>query len=77
MNAVEAAGPFIAATVAAILIGANPFMVNLFASLFIAARVVMAVVHIMTENQAMRSLFFMVGFISILGQAVLAFFSAF
>jgi uncharacterized MAPEG superfamily protein len=72
MNVVEWAGPFIAATVAGILIGANPFMVNLFASIFVVARIAMAVVHTATENQPMRSLFFAVGFFCVLGQAILA-----
>lgn len=72
MNAVETAGPFIAATLAAILIGAAPFWVNLFASIFIAARIIMAVFHIATINQSMRSLFFTIGFVSILALALLA-----
>ena len=44
MNAIETSGPFIGATVAAILAGAAPFWVNLFASVFIVARVAVAYV---------------------------------
>lgn len=54
-NAIESTGPFIAGTVAAILAGAAPFWVNLFASVFIVARLAMAYVHIATENQNARS----------------------
>ncbi len=72
MNAVETSGPFIAATLAAILIGAAPFWVNLLASVFIAARLCMAVVHIATTHQPLRSLFFIVGLLCILALAVSA-----
>jgi uncharacterized MAPEG superfamily protein len=70
MNAIEGAGPYLAVTVAAIMSGANPFWVNLFASVYLVARIGMAVVHIKTENQPMRSLFFVVGLISVLAQAI-------
>jgi uncharacterized MAPEG superfamily protein len=72
MNAVEGAGPFIAATLAAILIGASPFVVNLLASVFLVARIAMAGVHIWSENQMFRSLFFMIGLLCILGLAIVA-----
>jgi len=72
MNAVEGGGPFIAATVGAVLIGASPFMVNLFASIYLLARIAMAVVHIGSENQMLRSLCFIVGLLCILGLAVMA-----
>lgn len=58
MNAVESSPAFIAATVAAIMAGAAPFWVNVFASLFLVLRLGMAVVHIRTENQPARSAFF-------------------
>ncbi len=70
MNSLEGAGPFIAVTVAAILAGASPFLVNLFASLYLVARVAVAIVHIRTESHAMRSLFFVIGLFSILAQAL-------
>ena len=71
MNAVEASGPFIGATVAAILAGAVPFWVNLFASVFIAARIVMAYVHIGTTNQPLRSTFWAVGVLCVTGLILL------
>lgn len=77
MNAVETSGPFIASTVAAILIGASPFWVNLFASVFIIARIVMGYVHIRTTNQAARSICFSVGLVCILGLVVLTIVGAF
>ena len=45
-NLAESIGPFVAVTLAAILAGANPFWVNLFASLFLVVRVVVTVVHV-------------------------------
>ncbi|SFJ28575.1 MAPEG family protein [Jannaschia pohangensis] len=72
MNAIETAGPFIAAAVAAVLVGAAPFWVNLFASVFLAARVAMAVVHIGTEIQPLRSAFWLIGTLCCIGLAVLA-----
>jgi uncharacterized MAPEG superfamily protein len=77
MNVVESAGPFIAVTVAAILAGAAPFWVNLFASIFLVARVGMAVVHIRTVNQPMRSVFFAIGLVSILAQAIVVLLTVF
>lgn len=70
MNAIEGAGPFVAVTVAAILSGGTPFVVNLLASVYLVARIAMAFVHIRTENQKMRSVFFMIGMLSILAQAI-------
>ena len=72
MNAIETSGPFIGATVAAILAGATPFWVNLFASVFIVARVAVAYVHIGTTNQPMRSALWSVGLLCILVLAVMA-----
>ncbi|MDG1169978.1 MAG: MAPEG family protein [Sulfitobacter sp.] len=65
MNAVEMAPAFVAVTVAAMLAGGTPFVVNLFASVFVVSRIVMAVIHIGTENQPMRSLAFVVGILCI------------
>ncbi len=76
-NAIEASGPFIAVTVAAILIGAAPFMVNLLASVFLIARIAMAVVHIRTKIQPLRSIFWAVGFFSVIGQAVVVLLAVF
>ncbi len=71
-NAVEVSGPFIAATLAAILAGAAPFMVNLLASVFIVSRIAMAYVHIRTENQAARSICFMIGWLCMIILALMA-----
>jgi uncharacterized MAPEG superfamily protein len=77
MNAVENSGPFIAATVAAILIGASPFWVNLLASIFIVARIGMAVVHIRTTNQPARSACFATGMFCIFGLVIMTIVAAF
>ena len=71
-NAIETTGPFLAVTASAILIGAAPFWVNLLASLFLVARIGMAVVHIATVNQPARSAFFGIAFFCILGLGLLA-----
>lgn len=76
-NAMEMSGPFIGATVAAILIGADAFWVNTFASLFVVSRVVMAVIHIRTEIQPLRSLAWMIGLICVICLAVMAVVAAF
>ena len=77
MNAIEGSGPFIAATLAAILVGASPFWVNIFASVFIVARLAMAYVHIATENQPLRSAAFSVGLLCILCLSIMALVGAF
>ena len=77
MNAVETSGPFISVAVAAILLGASPFWVNLFASVFIVARAVMAFVHIRTTNQAARSLCFGIGLFCILALVIMTVVAAF
>lgn len=71
-NAVEVSGPFIAATLAAILAGASPFMVNLLASVFVVSRIAMAVVYIRTENQPLRSITFLIGWVCMIGLAITA-----
>lgn len=76
-NAVESAGPFIAAVLAAILMGVNPFWVNLLASVFLAARVAVAFVHIGTTNQPMRSLFWAISMLCVLAMAAMAIWGAF
>ncbi len=76
-NAVEIAGPFVAATVAAILTGASPFWVNLLASVFLVSRIAMVVVHIGTQLQPLRSICWMVGYVCCAALAVLAILGAF
>ncbi|MCX7566250.1 MAPEG family protein [Sulfitobacter sp. F26169L] len=77
MNAVETSGPYVAATLAAMLAGASPLMVNILASVFLVSRLVMAFVHIRTENQAMRSVSYVIGWFCIIITAVLAVIAAF
>ncbi len=77
MNAVENSGPFIAATVAAILIGASPLWVNIFASVFLVSRIAMAIVHIRSENQPARSAMFVIGWLCMIALAVMAVVAAF
>lgn len=71
LNAVEGAGPFIAALLAAVLTGASPFWVNMFASIFIVARVAMAIVHIGTTNQMARSATWAIGTICVVILAIM------
>lgn len=77
LNAIESAAPFVAATLAAILVGATPFWVNLFATLFLVARIAVAAVHIGTEIQWLRSLFWTVGTVCIFALGILALIGAF
>lgn len=77
MNAVESAAPFIAAVVAAILVGASPFWVNVLASVFLVARVIGAAVHIGTTSHNLRSLFWFISMLSVLALAVIAVWGAF
>lgn len=77
MNAIETSPAFIGATVAAIMAGAAPFWVNLFATLFLVLRVGMAVVHIRTENQPMRSAFFALAMLCNVALVVMAVVAAF
>ncbi|MEP5732508.1 MAG: MAPEG family protein [Sulfitobacter sp.] len=76
-NAIEMGGPFIAATVAAILAGAAPFWVNLLASIFIVSRIATATVHIKTENQVLRSATWAVGMFSVVIMTIMAVRAAF
>ena len=74
-NLTEAIGPFAAVTLAAILAGANPFWVNLLASLFLVIRLVVTVVHITGVGKpvnGMRSFIYIAGWASCLGLAYLA-----
>lgn len=77
MNAIEIAGPFAMATLAAILTGASPFWVNLLASLFLLSRVVTAAVHVGTENQPLRSATWSVGTLCVLLLAFMGLVGAF
>jgi uncharacterized MAPEG superfamily protein len=71
-NAIETSPGFLATALAAILAGAPSFWVNLFAALFLVARVAMAGVHIYTQNQPWRSAFFGFGWLFIILLGLLA-----
>lgn len=71
-NAMEISGPFIAATVAAILAGADAFWVNTLASVFLVSRIVLPVVHIGTTIEPLRSAVWMVGLVCVIALAVMA-----
>lgn len=80
MNAMELCGLFTAVTVAAILAGANPFWVNLLASVFLASRVVVAFVHIRgigKPNLGPRSMIFTIGWLCALAMGGFAIVAAF
>lgn len=76
-NAVETSPAFIATTLAAILGGASPLIVNILASLFLLARLAMAYVHIQTENQNLRSITFGVGWLMLILMGLTALVAAF
>lgn len=76
-NAIETSPAFLTTTLAAILAGASPVSVNWLASLFVVSRLVMAFVHIRTENQPMRSAAFGFGWLMIVLMAVLALYTVF
>ncbi|MEM8823934.1 MAG: MAPEG family protein [Pseudomonadota bacterium] len=76
-NAIETTGPFLAAILAAILVGASPFWTNLLALIFLVARMAMAAVHIGTEIQPLRSALWGIGLLCIIGLALMALFGAF
>ena len=74
-NTAEIIGPFAAVVLAAILAGANPFMVNLLATLFFASRLLLAVVHIKGIGKAdmsVRSFTYIAGWLMCIILAILA-----
>lgn len=78
LNACEAIGAFAACTAAAILSGASPFWVNLFASVFLLSRLVHAFVHVRgigAMNQGPRTFAYVVGWACCLALSVLAVFA--
>ena len=77
MNAVESAGPFIAALLAAMLTGVSPLWVNIFATVFLAARVATAFFHVCTINQGLRSATWAIGMLCVLSLAVVGIVGAF
>jgi uncharacterized MAPEG superfamily protein len=77
MNAVESATPFIAALIAAMLTGGSPLWVNIFASVFLLARVATAVVLIGTTNQGLRSATWFIGLLCVFCLAIIGLWGAF
>lgn len=74
MNLTESFGPFAGVTIVAILTGASPFWVNLFASLFFVGRILMLVVHIRgvgRPNAGLRTMMFVLGWGSTIVLALL------
>ncbi|MCV6584937.1 MAG: MAPEG family protein [Marinibacterium sp.] len=68
-NFVETLPAFVAALVAAILAGASPFWINLFASVFALSRFVMAFIHVRgfgNPISGLRSMSFTVGWAMII-----------
>jgi len=64
LNGTETLPAFLAVTIAAILLGASPFWVNLLASVALVARVVMLVIHLRgigKQNAGPRSVFYVIG----------------
>ncbi len=79
-NLAETMGFFVACTMAAILAGANPFWVNLLASIFFISRVVLAVVHIGgigKPDMSARSFIYVAGWLACVLLALMAIFSVF
>lgn len=77
-NLAETMGFFVACTVAAILAGASPFWVNLFASVFFVSRLVVAFVHIKgigKPNAGTRSFIYVAGWLMCLLMALMAIFA--
>ncbi len=79
-NLTEMMGIFTGVTAAAILAGASPFWVNLFASLFFVSRIAVAYVHVKGIGkpvQGPRTFIFVFGWACCIALAVLAIWAAF
>ena len=79
-NLAETMGYFVAAVAAAILAGASPFWVNLFASIFFISRLVVAFVHIKgigKPHSGVRSFIYVAGWLMCLILAIMAIAAAF
>ena len=78
LNLSETMGFFVAVVVAAILAGASPFWVNLFASIFFVSRLVLAFVHINgigKQDMGVRSFTYVAGWLMCLLLALMAIFA--
>ncbi len=79
-NLAETVGAFVAVTAACILAGANPFWVNLLASLFLVLRIGLAVVHVKgigKPDMSVRSFTYVAGWAVCLILGVMAICAAF
>ncbi|TMV07993.1 MAPEG family protein [Ruegeria sediminis] len=80
LNGTETLPSFVAVTVAAILLGASPFWVNLLATLALVSRIVMLVVHLQgigKPHSGIRSVFYVAGWACMVVLALMALVAAF
>ncbi len=75
LNGTETLPAFLTVTVAAVLVGASPFWVNLFALLFLVARLIMLVIHLQgvgKPHSGLRSVFYVTGWVCLVVLGVMA-----
>ncbi|RBW63079.1 MAPEG family protein [Ruegeria sp. A3M17] len=80
LNGTETLPAYVAVTVAAMLLGVNPFWVNLLASVALIARIVMLVIHMRGIGQphsGIRSVSYVVGWACMVVMGVMALVAAF
>lgn len=80
LNGTETLPAFLTVTIAAILLGASPFWVNLLASVALVARIVMLVVHmrgIGNPHSGLRSILYVVGWACMVILGLMALVAAF
>lgn len=80
LNGTETLPAYLTVTVAAILLGASPFWVNLLASLALVARIVMLFIHmrgIGKPHSGLRSVFYVIGWACMVLMGVMALVAAF
>ena len=80
LNGTETLPAYLAVIIAAILLGASPFWVNLLASVALVARIVMLVIHLRgigKQNSGLRSISYVVGWACMVILGVLALGAAF
>ncbi|WP_120635903.1 MAPEG family protein [Ruegeria sp. EL01] len=80
LNGTETLPAFLTVTLAAILLGASPFWVNLLASVALVARIVMLVVHLQglgKPTSGLRSTFYVIGWVCMIALGVMALVAAF
>ncbi|WP_037307854.1 MAPEG family protein [Ruegeria halocynthiae] len=80
LNGTETLPAYAAVTVAAILMGVSPFWVNVLASVALAARMVMLVVHIRgigKPNSGLRSVLYVIGWACMFVMGIMALVAAF